>query len=48
MLVKIGLLSGIYVINIVIYFIFTLVVSQKITEERVYIVIPEVKLKGHK
>jgi len=45
MLVKIGLLSRIYVINIGIHFIFTSAVSQKNkTEERVYIVIQEVQL----
>jgi hypothetical protein len=44
MLVKIGLLSHIYVTTIGIHFIFTSVVSQKKAEEGVYIVIQEVKL----
>jgi len=44
MLVKIRLLSSICVINIGIHFIFILVVSQKVTNERFYIVIQEVKL----
>jgi len=43
MLVKIRLLCSIYVINIGINFIFILVVSQKTTQERVHIVIQEVK-----
>jgi hypothetical protein len=45
MLVNIRVLSSICVINTGIHFIFILVVSQKVTNERVYIVIQEVKLK---